>query len=203
MRVLPLAVVCLLTLGSGMAAGGLPPTTACSCATAPYSDGWCEAHGVGWVAAIEIRSRLLYDALDAHGHVLDLSTFHCATCKSAIETDGFCDEHKNGFVKGLVYFSRLTYELARGAPLDPATLECPVCRAATRAHGWCETHGRGFVGHVAIGDRTAWQRAVDAAEIVRSAVAAISRCEFCALAMVTDTRCPRCKITYRHGAPLP
>lgn len=178
------------------------PTTACTCAAARLADGWCDVHQVGYVAMVRIPSRLVHDALDAHGHLLDLGTFTCPACRKAIDLDGFCDEHRTGFVRGEAYFSRLTYEMARGERVDPKRIECPVCRRNVDQPGWCPKDGRGMIGNVAIGDRAAYNRAAASVAVVRAAAAMAARCEGCAVAMVTDTECWRCRITYRNGVPL-
>ena len=194
----------LLTMWlSGQAAPPEAPSPApCTCATAKLENGWCEAHGRGYVASIEIRSKLVYETLDAHGHTLDLSTFQCAACQKAIASDGFCEDHRVGFVNRQVYFSRLTYELARGQTRDPATLTCPVCRKNAESRGWCEKCGLGMVGRVAMKDRQGYEHAARAAEILQAATQAAQRCEWCAVAMITDTQCPLCKIIYKDGKPL-
>ena len=172
------------------------------CAEARRGDGWCEARGAGYVANVEIRSRLLYDALDAHGHLLDLSTFTCPACRRAIDESGFCEEHRTGFVRRQAYFSRLTYEMARGERIDPARLRCADCRRDAATTGWCAKHRTGMIGNVAIRERAAWERADAAVQILRAAVAMLPQCEWCAVAMVTDTRCPVDRIQYRGGRPV-
>lgn len=188
-----LFVTILCATGSGAAA---PP---CPCAVAPETDGWCDLHRVGYVAAVRVPSRLLYDALDAHGHTLDLSTFTCPACREAIRTDGFCEKDAIGFVKRQAYFSRLTYELARGQRRDRSKIACKACRGHAEARGWCPRCGLGMVGNVEIRDRAAYDRAAHAAEILQRASDTVARCEWCAVAMATGTRCPRCRITYRDG----
>ena len=42
----------------------------CTCAEARSVNGWCEAHAVGYVAGLEIRSAELFEALDTHGHFM-------------------------------------------------------------------------------------------------------------------------------------
>jgi len=176
---------------------------ACTCLSARESHGWCDTHDVGYVASIEIRSRLLYETLDAHGHQLDLGTFECASCRSAIATSGFCAEHRVGFVNGLAYFSRLTYELARGERCDAATISCAVCRKHAEGSGWCEEHRLGMIGRVAIRDRAAFEHAAAALEVLQAANREAARCEHCAMAIVTDGWCPLCRISYKNGKPLP
>lgn len=192
---------CLVLMSLAVQAAA-PTPGPCTCAAARSTHGWCQAHARGYVAAVEIRSRLLYEALDAHGHTLDLGTFQCASCKQAIASDGFCEEHRIGFVRKQAYFSRLTYELARGEHRDPASITCPVCRKNAESLGWCEKHGVGMVGSVAIRDRQAYERAAGAVGIVKAASEMAERCEHCAMAMVTDTQCPVHRIAYKDGKPV-
>ena len=201
------AVLALALCGAMGAAPGLTPAGEAAaapdpCAEARRVDGWCEREGLGYVANVAIRSRLLYDALDAHGHVLDLSTFTCPTCREAIATGGFCEEHRTGFVKQQAYFSRLTYEMARGERVDPERLRCPDCRRNAETTGWCAKHRTGMIGNVAIRDRAAWERADAAVRILRAAVEMLPRCEWCAIAMVTDTQCPIDRTRWRGGQPV-
>lgn len=179
-----------------------PVQEPCTCTRAKVAGGWCEVHATGYVAGVEIHSRLLYDALDAHGHTLDLSTFKCPTCRQAIASDGFCEQHRVGFVSEQAYFSRLTYELARGEAKDPIEITCPVCLRNARSLGWCDKCGLGMIGYVAIKDRQAYERAAKAVEILQAATLTVKRCEWCAIAMVTDTQCPLCRISYKDGKPV-
>lgn len=175
----------------------------CTCATAKDMNGWCERHGFGYVASVKIKSRLLYDTMDAHGHTLDLSIFECGACQKAIASDGFCEEHRIGFLRKQAYFSRLTYELARGELRKPARIVCPVCRKNARGQGWCETCQTGMIGKTAIKGAASYQHVSKAIGILRLANKAAERCQDCALAIVTDAQCPMCRITYKDGHPVP
>jgi hypothetical protein len=175
---------------------------ACTCPAARALNGWCERHAIGYVAGVQVRSKLLFETLDAHGHQVDLSTFSCPSCRRAIEMEGFCDEHKVGFVSKLAYFSRLTYELARGTVLDPAGISCAVCRRNAQGHGWCGKHRVGMAGPFAIRDRDAFQRVEKAIGILEIANEAAIRCEHCAMAIVTNTFCPVHRIVYKDGKAL-
>ena len=192
------------TAGSSPATSpAAPPASApCACATALVTNGWCERHEVGYVAGVVIKSKMLYETLDAHGHVLDLTTFVCPMCRKAIETDGFCEDHKIGFVAKQAYFSRLTYELARGKPVDPAMIPCAACRSNTKSHGWCEKHKVGMAGRVAITDHDAYLRTLKAIGILEIANKMAARCEGCAVAIVTNSFCPNHRIRYRDGKAL-
>lgn len=184
------------------AVAAAPAEPDAACPRARLTDGWCEEEHVGYVANVAIRSRLLWDAMDAHGHVLDLSTFTCPTCRKAIDDEGFCERHRTGFVRRQAYFSRLTYEMARGERIDPATLRCAECRRHAETTGWCEKHRLGMIANVVIRDRPAWERADAAVQILRRAVDMLPRCEWCAIAMVTDTKCPIDKTQWRGGQPV-
>ena len=179
------------------------PSAPCTCGEAKGMSGWCERHGVGYVADVKIRSWLLYETMDAHGHALGVSTFDCPECQKAIDSDGFCEEHRIGFVGKKAYFSRLTFELARAQTTDPTKLVCPVCRKNARGHGWCEAHQTGMVRNLAIKGRERYQEVAKAIDILEIASKTSERCEHCAMAIVTDSRCPFHKITYKDGHPVP
>jgi hypothetical protein len=158
---------------------------------------------MGYVGGIPIRSSLVFETLDAHGHVVDLSTFHCETCQTAIRTDGYCERDGVGFVKKLAYFSRLNYELARGERTPRASITCRTCRTNSESQGWCPRCKLGRIGPVAIRDREAYERAAHAADLLRAANDAATRCEWCGVAVLTNDRCPLCRITYKNGRPVP
>ena len=151
------------------------------------------------MAGVEVKARILFETLDAHGHEVDLSTFPCPACRRAIETEGFCDEHKVGFVAKLAYFSRLTHELARAKVVEPSTIACSACARNARTRGWCSKHRLGMAGHFAIADREAYARVDKSLGILQVANEAATRCEYCATAIVTDTFCPVHRIKYREG----
>ncbi len=190
-----LAVLCGITPGAAAAA--------CTCAVAREADGWCEQHQVGYVGGIPLRSKLVFEQIDAHGHVVDLSTFQCETCQKAIQTDEFCARDSVGFVKKLAYFSRLTYELARGERTPRAGITCRGCRKNSESQGWCARCKIGRIGPVAIRDREAYEQAAHAADLLRTASEAAVRCEWCGVAVLTNAQCPMCRITYKGGKPVP
>lgn len=146
---------------------------------------------------------MLFEALDAHGHELDIVNVKCPSCRDAIARDGFCETCRIGWVKKLAYFSRLTYHLARGKACDPAALTCATCRKNAATHGWCAACGIGMIGNVAVTDRTDFEGGCRGFDLMSAAVAASGRCEACALAILNDEPCFYCKITYRDGKPVP
>ncbi len=173
----------------------------CTCAGARLVNGWCEAHEVGYVAGLEIRSADLFETLDTHGHRLDPHGLGCDQCEAA-HPDGYCAEHQRGFVDGLAYFSTLTYQIARGEAKGPSEIACPICRSNSESHGWCSKCEVGMVGNVEIRDPEDFQVAAREYDKLLKAKEAAVRCEMCAVAIVYDSECPFCKITYKNGAPL-
>lgn len=173
----------------------------CMCAEARLVNGWCKAHEVGYLAGLEIRSADLFETLDAHGHRLDPHQLGCAQCEDA-HPDGYCAEHQRGFVDGLAYFSTLTYQLAKGQARSHSEITCTTCRNNSESHGWCAKCEVGMVGNVEIRDRGDFQVAAEEYDTLLKARQAAVRCEMCAIAIVYDSECPFCKISYRDGEPL-
>lgn len=154
------------------------------------------------MAGVPLKSKLLFEGLDAHGHTLMLETFTCPTCKQAIAEDGFCTKCRIGFLHKQAYFSRLTYELAHGEPVDVDKLTCPICKENSKHYGWCDKCKVGMVGNVKLKDRKNYDAALRPFDVMLIANEAGARCEMCALAIVTDTHCFVCKIDYKDGKPV-
>jgi len=204
----------VVALGAGVSnstllAHPLPPpahhdarTERCRCATAVLEDGWCGTCSVGYVAAIRVPSEALFDIVDAHGHEMDLSSLTCPGCRSAAASDGYCGTHKIGFVSGRGYVSLLTYFLALGDQVVGPDLRCEVCRGHLGSAGWCGRCGRGILGYKAYANRALFDRTQTARQRLLDAVAHLNTCEYCAVAMFADGRCPKCNITYRDGRPV-
>ena len=161
--------------------------------------GWCETCSAGSLAAMRIESRMLFEALDAHGHEVDPESFDCAGCSLAVTTGGYCEECNRGFVEGQAYLSPLSYHLARGDVIVPSELRCDLCRENAESLGWCSDCARGVVGNIAIGDPLEHAIVAEKVRILRRAMALAGDCEICAAAMVVDGTCSRCRIDYRDG----
>jgi hypothetical protein len=171
----------------------------CTCASARGTNGWCPVHELGYVAGVKVTSRWLYEAIDAHGHQVDLTTYNCPSCQKAIATDGFCDAHRVGFVKKQAYYSLLTYELGKAELRPEGSIACPTCRKNAVAHGWCAKSGVGMIGPFAIKDRHEYDRAAAALDVFLIANREAARCNYCAGAIITDGECPICRIRYKDG----
>jgi hypothetical protein len=198
-----LAAGLLVILAADPDKGTAHTGTTQGCEEAKRDGGWCEAKGVGYVADVEIRSRRLFEALDAHGHDIVPEGMTCETCRKAIRTDGFCPDHLMGYVKGKAYLSPLTYQIARARRIDPATLTCPECRRHAQGIGWCDTDQVGIAGHLAFSDRQAFSEFQKAYQRLLDAIEVSARCEMCAAAMVADGYCPTHHLKYKDGTPGP
>ena len=172
----------------------------CTCNEATRHNGWCDVHGVGYVAGVKITSGAVFHALDAHGHHVPSERLHCDTCLEAHDAgNGFCETHRIGWVDSQAYLSPLTYYLARGRPVDPAGIDCPICGKNAESHGWCASCNVGHVGHVVIEDRKEFEELERVLRILHTANETALRCETCAAVMILDGTCSKCKITYKDG----
>lgn len=193
----------LLALAGTSGAAAHPPATAppaaTSCDEARRNDGWCESGNVGYVASVAIRSRMLFEALDAHGHAIDPTGIACETCRAAIASDGFCGIHRMGYVGGEAYLSPLTWHIARSRRIEPASIACRTCRKHTRGIGWCDRHGVGIAGRVAIDDRRRFEEFREAYRLLLDAIEMSDRCETCAAAMVAQGYCPIHRTRFKEG----
>ncbi|MCH7885518.1 MAG: hypothetical protein IIC01_09740, partial [Planctomycetes bacterium] len=197
-------VASLVVIGAGEAAD--PPKAdpdKCTCPKAKIHNGWCARCKVGYAASVKVPSALLFEAIDAHGHDFDVASLRCSTCRAASSSSGFCSTCRMGFVNGQAYLSRLTYLLAKGKAKDPVTHNCATCRGNSGRFGWCRQCQRGMVGHFAYADRTVFEEAVREVRRLQSAIAKLKDCELCAIAMITDARCPKCNIHYKEGKRVP
>lgn len=196
--VLVLLLSTSVCLAHGEAGGSDRP-----CGTARVDNVWCAEKQLGYVAAVAIRSQLLFEALDVYGHHFEAAAIDCPICRDAFRNDGFCATHRIGFVRGKGYLTPLTFHLARGRRIDPDALGCPICREHTRGIGWCERDDVGIAGLTAIDDRGDFEELRRAYDLLLSAVALSARCEMCAAAMVADGYCPVHRAGYRRGERVP
>ncbi len=191
-RSLALAVT-ILTLASSAA------YPECSCDVAKVEGGWCATCSIGYLAGVPIKSELLFDVLDAHGHDIAPEAITCSTCRAAIESNGFCDHCRMGWIDQRAYMSRLTYHITKGETKPASAIACPVCRANAATSGWCNECDVGMVGNVAIKDKTDFEHASSAYRRLLEALQLADRCEWCAIALMSDGICTRCKKAYKNG----
>ncbi len=179
-----------------------PGKPECTCEADKLKNGWCRKCEVGYVAAVAITSEVLFEALDAHGHRINPDSMKCELCRKALASDGFCTRCNWGFVDHQLYYSKLTYLLAKGKPKVLSSIKCSSCRKNTLKPGWCDSCKVGMVGNVAFKDKKTFEQASREHRKLLAAVELASRCEFCAVALLTDAKCPTCKKTYKDGKEI-
>ncbi len=202
------------------AASPIPPPTdgGCSCPAAQLANGWCHACKVGYVASLPIKSEILFEALDPHGHELDPALMPCSECKAAFAADTQCKVHRIGFVDRQAYFSKLTYALAKGQVRDVSTITCERCKSNALRHtvkpttkpdakkpasdGWCDICKIGMVGNVEFRKREDFDLASAEFRKLIPAAKTAERCGRCAYAQLYDGTCRVCAISYRGGKKL-
>ncbi len=192
-----LSIVSLLALATPS-----PVLGDCTCAATKMKGGWCADCKVGHIASIKIESESLFEFLDAHGHHINPASIRCESCIAAIKVDGFCDRCGMGYVDRLAYVSTLTYSVAKGKQLDPSTIACRNCSEHAKSFGWCDVCKVGMIGNVAIRDKDNYREASQAMKKLLIANEMVKRCETCAVAIVANATCPKCKITYKNGKKI-
>ncbi|MCB9864551.1 MAG: hypothetical protein H6820_14440 [Phycisphaerales bacterium] len=173
-----------------------------TCAAAQPVNGWCDACAVGYVAGLPIKSKLLYDTMDAHGHTLQVELMPCKECQRLAKVGGYCEASHIGWYQGEAYFSRLTYEIARAYYREPSCIDCAACRENAKSAGWCDECGYGMIGRFAFTVRADYDAAEKDFRRLRNAIELSNRCDYCAMAAVTDTGCFKCKTEFRNGEPV-
>lgn len=191
-QLIPLTFILIVCPGSTAA-------TECKCDVSKHEGGWCYSCKTGYLAGVRIESELLFEVLDAHGHHIDPSAIRCNICKEAIKTNSFCDKCRIGWFGKKAYMSRLTYHLTKGETRVVCDIKCATCREGAAKGGWCKKCHVGMVGNVAIKDKTDFEHAIMAYRRLLIAVQLAKRCEMCAVALMSDGTCTRCKKTYKNG----
>lgn len=159
-RLAALALVLLLAALAYRSGAAHVRAADCTCAVERECGGWCAACSVGYAAGRTVRSLVLYEALDMHGHDVDGASLECASCRAALASDGYCARCRRGFSGGRLYLSELSYRMQRGDAeaarekarfLDQALVEaerCELCAAALVSDGDCPVCRVSFRGGV-------------------------------------------------------
>ena len=95
--------------------------------------------------------------------------------------------------------SRLTYHLTKGETRVVSDIKSATCRDGAAKGGWCEKCRVGMVGNIAIKDKTDFDHAFKAYRRLLAAVRLSSRCEMCAVALMFDGPCTKCKKIYKDS----
>jgi hypothetical protein len=170
------------------------------CEKAKASNGWCAGCKHGYYDSVELKSEKLYNAL--RGEPVKGEP-KCADCAKALAAGGVCEHCKVAFANQMMYHSMVGYHLARGEHVNAADLKCPNAKklVASAGGGWCDGCKAGYVGCEKFTDKTAYEQAARARQVLMAASKASEKCEGCAVAMVTDGRCEACRVTFKDGKP--
>lgn len=169
-----------------------PDATCDTCLEARIHNGWCASCSRGFVAGLTIESEELFEALDAHGHIVGPNGLTCDSCLQAIPHDGYCQLHGWGFVDDKMYVTKMTWILARGTIDEPDQLTCSQCRADCEHRGWCEACGVGHVGAVRFASRDDFERAARQQDRLGLALVTLKRCEECSMRTFYGGICQSC-----------
>ncbi len=122
-----------VALSPGYAHPPQAPQTGCLCSQATLQSGWCIEHERGYVFGIAIKSQMLFEAMDTHGHEVRGDSLTCGGCRKAFAGGSICPVCTWGFHEGKIYRSKLTWLSARGEPVAVKSLTCPTCSALAEA----------------------------------------------------------------------
>ncbi len=190
-----LVVIALGVLVVPVSAGG----DDCLCKTIKASGhGWCDACSGGAMFGVPIKSAKLYKSLEG-AEVKDQSKVTCPGCKTALTKNGSCSHCRVAFNDGKVYHAVVSYTLSKGAKVDAQGLKCGGCAKALKKDNFCSACDGGFVGGLAFHGKKLFDQAKEAMGVLKVAAKSASKCEVCAVAMVTDGQCDKCKVQFKGG----
>lgn len=174
----------------------------CNCkAVTEAKSGFCDSCNKGQIFGEKLTSRKLYEAL--HGHSVESAKMTCEGCKRASEKNGKCASCKIGFAHGRMYHSPMGHSMAVGESYSAEKSNgCSGCKKAFAKHGFCSGCNVGFVRGLIYRSRSQHHAAARAHEIIHDAITLSKKCEDCALAMVTNSKCEKCNIRFQNGRSI-
>lgn len=164
-------------------------------------EGFC--CGKGRCFGVPMTSKKLHAALV--GHKIDASTAStspCRDCLKSLKSYGKCD-HRS-LVIGKEYGSPVSYRLAKGTPaaeefVAPSSTPCKGCKIAFAEDGRCDSCNVGFVAGRMYEQEEDHRAALHAYKTLAKAAKVATKCEGCAIAIVTDGRCAGCNVSFKDG----
>ena len=191
----------LIVLSTAAFLGASAPAMAGGCKgctkVAEAGEGFCCGKGKSF--GVDLTSKKLHAALV--GHKFDLEKIHCPGCKTAAKTGGSCEHCKVHAADGKFYHSSVAHALAKGKlrSASVSEMKCTSCKTAHAENGWCSGCSAGFIANRLFESKTAHTIALAAYNVLKEAVVVASKCERCAIAMVTDGTCDACKVKFKDG----
>jgi len=177
---------------SGRSPRSLSPPDCGGCAEAIPQHGECEECARRWIAGREVPSATLHEALDAHGHEVDVERIICLECAEMVEVDGFCRRCRMGWIGEQLYYSEFSWALHHGTVRSEEPLECRGCRELRGEAGTCGRCGTGWVGVVAFDDRSAHRIAMREFRRLEEAIERSRICDPCGATSFFGVLCPTC-----------
>ena len=196
--------VCLV-LGALAVAGLVSPAMAGDCPVckkvADEGEGFCSDCGKGLAYGVKMASKTLYDALVGVNIKQDKMT--CPGCQAAAKKNGWCDHCNVGLAGGKAYKAPVAYYLAKGKPTTAEkAAHCGDCKVAFAKNSFCTGCNAGYVAGRVFKDRPNYDTALNAHKTLRKAAETATKCEQCAVAMVTDGTCEHCNVSFKNGEPI-
>lgn len=174
----------------------------CTCAEIKKAGcGWCDACHSGMSCGKELKSETVYKTVAGVDAPKDMK---CKGCAKAAKESGTCEHCHVSFAAGRMYTSPAAYTVASGAKVDAKDVKCADCRKMIESHtdGFCDKCGAGLVHGMVFKGKAAYEKAVQAMDLLAQAVAASAKCEGCAMGMLTDGKCDKCKVSFKNGKPV-
>lgn len=166
-------------------------------------NGWCSSCDVGWVHRVSVKSKKLFQALEGQ-EVADVEKLECDGCRKAVKENGACESCKASFNEGRRYRSPVALTLSKGRMVCDSELGCDGCRSAQTSSGskYCAPCHIGFVGGMLFEGEKMFKKARAAMMTLKKASSTARKCESCAVAMVTDHKCKRCRLEFKNGRKI-
>lgn len=174
----------------------------CTCSKAKTKNVvWCPKCKHGMFFGLETKSQKLTETLAGQPAPKSKTDIKCKECLKAIENDGTCSHCHLAYTGGNMYKSIPAFTLAKGTRADPASIKCADCKKAieSKKDAFCKTCNAGIVGGRIFKTHESFGKAEESMKLIKLAVATAEKCESCAVAMMTDGECSKCKVTFKDG----
>lgn len=168
-----------------------------SCTANAKTDGWCDKCKVGYYDGVKLTFRPAYDVLQPVA--ADKLAEKCAGCKKAAASNGTCDQCHIRFIDKQGYKSWVAVHFAGAERFDAEKSKCDDCKRSKAAYRSCRACGANVIGNRSFKDVKAFEAALPARMALQSASA--TKCEGCAVAVLTNGKCEKCKLEYANGQP--
>ncbi len=171
----------------------------CSCSgNTARTVAWCAPCKGGVAFGHMAKSEKLIAALA--GHEVKADGMKCGGCKTALKNSSKCQHCNVAFRNGMKFHSPVSLALAKGELIEVEKIGCPSCKSvAKEGQGECTGCKVGFVAGMIFRDMYDYKAAKKADTTLAKAITSSTKCEGCAIAMVSDGTCEHCKVSFKDG----